>query len=403
AAPCHAPSRLPSHPRSCERTVTLVSQTRPLVPTPELGWTDPAREQAFLAWLGNIAPQRQLDPASLRIASADASFRRYLRIDQDADQCFPRPAQSFIVMDAPPSHEDCRPFVQVASLLGAAGVHAPAVLEWDEANGFMLLDDLGHRTYLSVLQGLDLASPAGFRMADTLYRDALASLVKLQAVAAEGQVPAYDRALLKRELDLFPEWYIQRHCGVTLTDQQQAQLDKCFELILRNCEHQPAVLVHRDFHSRNLMLGTRAGADTAPGAGRGANPGVLDFQDAVWGPVSYDLVSLLRDAYIEWTEEQQIDWAARYWQQAKKAGVPVPDDFGDFWRDFEWMGLQRHLKVLGIFARLNHRDGKTAYLNDLPLVWRNAHHVAMRYSGLGPLARILEQLAGVKAEDGYTF
>jgi N-acetylmuramate 1-kinase len=377
-------------------TVTVV-ESAPIV------WADSARKVTFDAWLAQIAEARTLDQASLRPASADASFRRYFRIDQNADRCFPTPPSSFIVMDAPPSHEDCRPFVKVAGLLGAAGVHAPEVLDWDEAQGFMLLDDLGHRTYLSVLDGLDLSTATGLRQADVLYRDAISALVHLQGIAAADQVPAYDRALLRRELDLFPEWYIGRHCGLTLDDKQQAQLEKCFELILQTCESQPAVLVHRDFHSRNLMLGTRPGADTALGAGRGPNPGVLDFQDAVWGPVTYDLVSLLRDAYIEWDEPQQIDWAARYWEQAKKAGVPVQDDFGLFWRDLEWMGLQRHLKVLGIFARLCHRDGKDGYLKDLPLVWRYAHHVAMRYSVLTPLARLLEQLAGIKAEDGYTF
>jgi aminoglycoside/choline kinase family phosphotransferase len=368
-----------------------------------VSWTDTDRHAAFEAWLTETAPIYRLDPASLRLASADASFRRYLRIDQNADLCWPSPAQSFIVMDAPPSHEDCKPFVSVAALLAAGGVHAPEVLAWNEAQGFMLLSDLGSRTYLSVLQALDLASPTGFKLADTLYRDALGALVTLQGIQAEGQVPVYDRVLLRRELDLFPEWYVQRHCGVTLTETQSKQLEKTFELILKTCEDQPMVLVHRDYHSRNLMLGTRPGAETAQGAGHGTNPGVLDFQDAVWGPVTYDVVSLLRDAYIEWDEPQQIDWAARYWQQAKKAGVPVQDDFGLFWRDLEWMGLHRHLKVLGIFARLNHRDGKSAYLKDLPLVWRHAHHVAMRYSVLTPLARLLEQLAGVKAEDGYTF
>lgn len=366
-------------------------------------WADPQRQAAFESWLAEIAPRHQLDPASLRVASADASFRRYLRVDQNADLCWPTPAKSFIVMDAPPSHEDCRPFVKVAALLAAGGVHAPEVLAWDEAQGFMLLTDLGSRTYLSVLQTLDLSRPTGFKLADTLYRDALGALVTLQGIQAEGQVPAYDRVLLRHELDLFPEWYVQRHCGVTLTETQTKQLENIFELILKTCEAQPSVLVHRDYHSRNLMLGTRPGAETALGAGRGPNPGVLDFQDAVWGPVTYDVVSLVRDAYIEWDEPQQIDWAARYWQQAKKAGVPVQDDFGLFWRDLEWMGLQRHLKVLGIFARLNHRDGKSGYLKDLPLVWRHAHHVAMRYSVLTPLARLLEQLAGVKAEDGYTF
>jgi aminoglycoside/choline kinase family phosphotransferase len=226
---------------------------------------------------------------------------------------------------------------------------------------------------------------------DRLYRDALAALVRLQAIPAATQVPAYDEVLLKRELDLFPIWYIERHCGVVLSDPRRQQLDQAFALILQTCLAQPSVLVHRDYHARNLMV-------VAPG-----QPGILDFQDAVWGPITYDLASLLRDAYIEWDEALQLDWAVRYWEAARKSGLPVADDFGTFWRDFEWMGLQRHLKVLGIFARLYHRDGKDGYLKDLPRVWRYAHHVAMRYSVLTPLARLLEELAGVQTQNGYTF
>ncbi len=355
-------------------------------------WTDPARHAAFDAWLAGVAAQQGLDPATLRPASADASFRRYLRLDaREAG----RPSR--IVMDAPPSHEDCRPFVQVAGLLGGAGLAAPQVLAWDEAQGFMLLSDLGERTYLAELQSLDLSGGAGLRRADGLYRDAVDTLVRLQRIDATTAVPAYDRALMQRELDLFPEWYIARHRGATLSEREQQQIDRCFEQILQVCLAQPAVLVHRDYHSRNLMLPAQ------DGTGAAAGPGILDFQDAVAGPASYDLVSLLRDAYIEWDEAIQIDWAARYWERARKAGVPVADDFGSFWRDVEWMGLQRHLKVLGIFARLSHRDGKDGYLKDLPLVWRYAHHVAMRYSVLTPLARLLERLEDVRARDGYTF
>jgi aminoglycoside/choline kinase family phosphotransferase len=358
----------------------------------DIAWPDAIRAQTFAVWLMTQAEAHALDLTSLRPASADASFRRYFRIDARTDAARPAgAAASFIIMDAPPAHENCRPFVDVAALLRDGGVQAPEVLAWDEPNGFMLLTDLGDRTLLAEVQSLDLTQGAAQRRTETLYRAALAELVQLQRIPVQEQVPAYDRALLQRELDLFTEWYVGRHCGVTLTERQQTQLARCFELILQTCEQQAAVLVHRDYHSRNLMVG----AD--------ARPGVLDFQDAVRGPVSYDLVSLLRDAYIEWDEPQQIDWAVRYWELARKAGVPVPEDFGLFWRDFEWMGLQRHLKVLGIFARLHHRDGKDGYLKDLPLVWRHAHHVAMRYSVLTPLARLLEQLAGVKAEDGYTF
>ena len=345
-----------------------------------IAWTDPARQAQFADWLHAVSARHALQADSLRPASADASFRRYFRIDS--------PQGPRIVMDAPPTQEDCQPFVTVAALLREGGLRAPAVLDWDAARGFMLLEDLGDRTLLQALAGSDTAAAAA------LYRPALAALVQLQRIPAEGRVPAYDRALLQREIELFKPWYIERHCGVTLEPEAAAQLDLCLARILDTCAAQPAVLVHRDFHSRNLMVGGPEGRDA---------PGVLDFQDAVWGPVSYDLVSLLRDAYVQWDEEVQIDWAIRWWEQARKADLPVDPDFGSFWRDFEWMGLQRHLKVLGIFARLHHRDGKDAYLADLPRVWQYAHKVATRYQGLGPLAHLLERLAGVQRLDAATF
>lgn len=348
--------------------------------TPEpIRWTDAARQQAFTQWLDTQAASHGLDVGSLRTASADASFRRYFRIDgRDGSR---------IVMDAPPAHEDCRPFVGVATLLRGGGLEAPEVLSWDEPNGFMLLGDLGATTYLEALKRGDAAQ------SNALYLAALDALVQLQRIDAQARVPAYDRALLQRELDLFPIWYIERHCRHTLDDKELTQLQRCFGLILDTCTAQPGVLVHRDYHSRNLMLPREPGG----------KPGLLDFQDAVWGPVSYDLASLLRDAYVEWDEATQLDWAVRYWEHGRKAGLPLDADFGSFWRDFEWMGLQRHLKVLGIFARLSHRDGKDGYLKDLPLVWRYAHRVASRYNGLGPLAHLLERLAGTQRESGYTF
>jgi aminoglycoside/choline kinase family phosphotransferase len=251
----------------------------------------------------------------------------------------------------------------------------------------MLLGDLGATTYLDALKRGDAAQ------SNALYLAALDALVQLQRIDAQARVPAYDRALLQRELDLFPIWYIERHCRHTLDDKELTQLQRCFGLILDTCTAQPGVLVHRDYHSRNLMVPREPGGQ----------PGLLDFQDAVWGPVSYDLASLLRDAYVEWDEATQLDWAVRYWERGHKAGLPLDADFGSFWRDFEWMGLQRHLKVLGIFARLSHRDGKDGYLKDLPLVWRYAHRVASRYNGLGPLAHLLERLAGTQRESGYTF
>jgi aminoglycoside/choline kinase family phosphotransferase len=201
----------------------------------------------------------------------------------------------------------------------------------------------------------------------------------LQAASRDGVLPAYDEVLLRRELDLFPEWYVGRHLGRTLDDRQRGTLDGVFRALLANSLSQPRVYVHRDYHSRNLMVST-------------PNPGVLDFQDAVYGPVTYDLVSLLRDAYIEWDEERQLDLAIRYWERARAAGVPVQGDFGEFWRDFEWMGVQRQLKVLGIFARLAHRDGKTAYLQDMPLVLRHLQGACARYRELAPLRALLDAL-----------
>ncbi|HWP20137.1 MAG TPA: phosphotransferase [Burkholderiaceae bacterium] len=342
--------------------------------TSAVAWSDDTRRLAFERWIGTLT-EHGLDLATLRPASADASFRRYLRIEAGRGP--------LIVMDAPPAHEDSRPFVQVAGMLREAGLNAPQVLAWNEADGFMLLSDLGSTTYLSAL------TP---ERAPALYDDATSALVRMQGIAAQDRVPPYDRALLTRELQLFPDWYLDRHHEVRLSDAERQQLARIFELLLANNLAQPQVLVHRDYHSRNLMV------CEAPD-----NPGILDFQDAVWGPVTYDLVSLLRDAYIEWDEEQQIDWAVRYWEKARKAGLPVAADFGEFWRDFEWMGLQRHLKVLGIFCRLYHRDGKDGYLKDLPLVWRYAHRVAMRYHAFGPLARLLERAEGEERKYGYTF
>ena len=351
----------------------MSSSTSP-APAP-IEWADPARRQAFGHWLAGLSAHG-LDLDSLRPASADASFRRYFRIDS--------PQGPRIVMDAPPDREDSRPFVKVARLLRDGGLNAPEVLAWDEALGFMLLSDLGEHTYLSQLDDTN---------AKALYTDALDALVRLQGIAAAEAVPAYDRPLLQRELQLFPDGYVAQHIGSELTAEEGEQLAACFELILANNLAQPGVLVHRDYHSRNLMLSGPAGSPT--------NPGILDFQDAVHGPITYDLASVLRDAYVEFEEEVQLDFAVRYWERARKAGLPVDSDFGTFWRDFEWMGLQRHLKVLGIFSRLSKRDGKDGYLKDLPLVWRYAHKVSTRYNGLGPLALLLERLAGTQRVEGF--
>ena len=302
-------------------------------------------------------------------ASADASFRRYFRITPGAPW---NGHASLVLMDAPPPMEDCRPYLRVARLLADAGVHAPEVLAADVERGFLLLSDLGARTYLAELD---------FESAPRLYSDAIDALIRWQTATRAGSLPTYDEALLARELALFPAWYVERHLGRTLSPAQTQTLAQAFRLILDNNLAQPQVYVHRDFHSRNLMVSD-------------PNPGVLDFQDAVVGPITYDLVSLLRDAYIAWDEDRQLDWAVRYWERARKAGLPVDADFGAFWRDFEWMGVQRQLKVLGIFARLHHRDGKAAYVDDMPLVMAYLRGACERYRALGPLLTLIDELEG---------
>jgi aminoglycoside/choline kinase family phosphotransferase len=314
-------------------------------------------------------------------ASSDASFRRYFRVTPRAAVALAGGAPTLIAMDAPPPQEDCRPFVHVAGLLAAAGVNAPAVLAQDVAQGFLLLTDLGTTTYLDALDA---------SRAHELYLDAIDALIRWQSATREGVLPAYDEPLLARELGLFPDWYVARHLGAPLGAGDAAHLAASFRAILDNNLAQPRVFVHRDYHSRNLMV-------CAP------NPGVLDFQDAVHGPITYDLVSLLRDAYVDWPEERQLDWAIRYWERARAAGLPVAGDFGTFWRDFEWMGVQRQLKVLGIFARLCHRDGKDGYLRDMPRVMRYLRSAAGRYRELDPLTRVLDTLEERPAIVGYTF
>lgn len=284
-------------------------------------------------------------------------------------------------MDAPPEREDCRPFVRVAALMRAAGLNVPEVLAQDLDRGFLLLTDLGATTYLKALNEAN---------ADQLFGDAIDALLRLQIASRPGVLPVYDEALLQRELALFPDWYIGRHLGVELSDEQHRILAEINARIVAHNLAQPSVFVHRDYMPRNLMV-----ADP--------NPGVLDFQDAVFGPITYDVVSLFKDAFISWDEERVLDWAVRYWEKAKRAGLPVNADFGEFYRGFEWMGLQRHLKVLGIFARINYRDGKPGYLADAPRFVRYVRDVCGRYSALAPLARLLDQIENRNAAAGYTF
>jgi aminoglycoside/choline kinase family phosphotransferase len=305
-------------------------------------------------------------PFTLSPASADASFRRYFRARQEG-------GASFIVMDAPPAAEDCATFVRVAGLLRAAGLNAPQVIAQELAQGFLLLSDLGNETYLEALRRADAPGAAA------LMRDATDALLLWQLATRPGELPPYDEALLRRELALFPEWYCARHLGRTLTAAQAAALRAVEDELVRSALAQARVYVHRDYMPRNLMVAE-------------PNPGVLDFQDAVEGPVSYDMVCLLRDAFISWDEERVLDWTVRYWEKARRSALPVEADFAEFWRGFEWMGLQRHLKVLGIFARLACRDGKRAYLEDAPRFLAYARPVATRYRALAPLARLLDEL-----------
>ena len=333
-------------------------------------WTDPARQAAFTQWLDNSAEAHGLDTSTLAPASADASFRRYLRVAGPSGA-----GGSFIVMDAPPPQEDVRPFVHVASLIRAAGLQAPQVLAADLAQGFLLLSDLGSGLYLDALQ---TAAPA---RADGLMRDALQALIRFQERMPASALPPFDEALLARELDLFPQWCVQREFGVRWTDAQQKQWQRVCRLLIDSALAQPVVAVHADWMPRNLMVCE-------------GGPGILDFQDAVAGPITYDLASLLRDAFLSWDEPQEIDWAVRWWQDARRAGLPVNADFGEFWRALEWMGVQRHLKVMGIFCRLKHRDGKPRYAADLPRFFAYATKVALRYGPLKPLLGLLEPLSG---------
>lgn len=322
------------------------------------------RLQQLQAWLQTTLSQ----PFKLTTASADASFRRYFRVHLSD--------KTLIAMDAPPTQEDCRPFVNVAQMLLASGLNVPEIIAQDLAQGFLLLSDLGDDTYLTKLT---------LENAKTLYGDACQALIKMQLASQPDALPPYDEALLMREMQLLPDWYINKHLGITLTEQQQAVLDKTFAVLIKNILAQPQVTVHRDYHSRNLMV-------TADN-----NPGILDFQDAVHGAITYDLASLFKDAYISWTEDDVMDWLVRYWQAAKKAGLPVNPDFGEFYKDFEWMGVQRHIKVLGIFARLYHRDGKDGYLKDMPLVMEYLQKACDRYVELRPFLKLLLELEKAKA------
>ena len=359
-----------------------MSQAHHTEPTPFIApvWSDAAREADFNTWLSLLAPTHGLRLDTLRSASADASFRRYFRIEGAA--------HSLIIMDAPPTQEDCRPFAKVAQLMHAAGLHAPQVLAWDEARGFMLLTDLGAQTMMQVINPDDAVANQG------LYLQAVDALVTWQSASTPGVLPPYDEALLRRELELFPEWYVARHRGVAVEGEVRRTLDDAFKVIIERNLAWPSVYVHRDFMPRNLMI---SGDESSPLLG------VLDFQDAVYGPITYDIASLMRDAFLSWDEDFCLDITIRYWDKARKAGLPVGNDFGEFYKGVEWMGLQRHLKVAGIFARLTLRDGKPQYLADTPRFIHYIRSTCSRYIQLKPLLRLIERLEGIEAPSGYAF
>ena len=343
-------------------------------------WTSPERETAFHQWLDAQAAPQQIQTATLRPASVDASFRRYFRIDAVQG--------SRIIMDAPPEKENCRPFVQVAGLMQDAGLNVPQILAWDEAQGFMLLSDLGGQT---MMQAIDRENAAANL---PRYLQAVDALVAWQKASQPGVLPPYDEALLRRELELFPDWYLARHRGVAVEGKVRGTLDRMFALIIERNLAGPSVYVHRDFMPRNLMV---------PGDAGETRLGVLDFQDAVYGPITYDIASLMRDAFLSWDEEFVLDVTIRYWQKARAAGLPVGDDFGEFYRGVEWMGLQRHLKVAGIFARLTLRDGKAQYLADAPRFIQYIRATCSRYIELKPLLRLVDEVEGITEAGGYAF
>ena len=354
-----------------------------LATDPSVTWSSPERESLFARWLNAQTAPHALLPHTLRIASADASFRRYLRLDTVA-------GETRIVMDAPPDKENCQPFVQVAGLMQAAGLHAPEVLDWQREDGFMLLTDLGDRTMMSAI---DADKPQANQ---ALYLQAVDALVQWQLASKPGELPPYDEALLRRELSLFPDWYLAQHKGLAVEGKVRETLDQAFDVIVQRNLAAPSVYVQRDFMPRNLMMPFHS-----------EQLGVLDFQDAVHGPVTYDIASLMRDAFLSWEEDFVLDITIRYWEKARKVGLmdfeDWHSDFGAFYRAVEWMGLQRHLKVAGIFARLTLRDGKPKYLADAPRFIHYIRATASRYRELKPLLRLIDEVEGTTPQVGFAY
>ncbi|NVZ72282.1 aminoglycoside phosphotransferase family protein [Pseudomonas costantinii] len=320
-------------------------------------WLDEQLPILFNAQGWGVVP-----PATLTAASSDASFRRYFRWEGGG--------QSFVVMDAPPPQENCKPFVDIADLLAKSGINVPKIYAEDLPRGFLLLNDLGRKTYLDVIDEQN---------ADQLFADAIDALLAFQQLPMDAPLPSYDVALLRRELELFPEWYVRRHLGIELDTQQQALWQRVSDHLIDSALAQPKVLVHRDYMPRNLMISE-------------PNPGVLDFQDAVYGPVTYDITCLFKDAFLSWPQARVREWQLGYWQRAAQLGIPVQADFEEFLRAGDLMGVQRHLKVIGIFARICHRDGKPRYLADVPRFFTYIEAVLANRPELRELGELLTSL-----------
>lgn len=353
-----------------------------------LTWKDPTRAHLFHQWISKLPHEFALLPQTLQIASADASFRRYFRVQSNHPE-----HASYIIMDAPPALEDSLHFVSIARLMRDAGIQAPKIFNWDEKNGFLLLSDLGNQTFLQAIH----AQPDNTSLASDLFKQAIPLLIRWQQASQPGVLPPYDANALRRELDLFPEWYIAQHRQTELDNTQRNVLENIFHQIIQHNLSSSSVYVHRDFMPRNLMVGS-----LLPD-GNFSEPGVLDFQDALYGPITYDIASLMRDAFHTWDEEFVLDITVRYWEAARKAGLPVDSDFSDFWVAVEWMGLQRHLKILGIFARLTLRDGKPKYLEDTPRFINYVRAACSRYRDLTPLLRLVDQLENIQPQYGYQY
>lgn len=373
-------------------------QNAPNASTTDIHWADPTRKVLFASWFDSLLALHQLDPDSLALASADASFRRYFRVQG--------PHGTRVIMDAPPDRENSQPFVDIAQLLRQAGLRAPEILAWDAAHGFLLLSDLGAQTMLQFMASRGDLNPAYSVTGEALgtppldlYLGAVDTLVQWQLASKPGVLPPYDHALLLRELELFPQWYIGAHRQFSLDATQRTLLDDTFSLLIANNLSWPNVYVHRDFMPRNLMV-PQSGLPPKLDA---TTLGVLDFQDAVFGPITYDIASLMRDAFLLWDESFCLDVTIRYWEKARKSGLPVGDDFGEFYRGVEWMGLQRHLKIAGIFARLTLRDGKPQYLADTPRFIHYIRNTCGRYIQLKPLLRLVESIEGIEQPPVFTF